>query len=489
MSQKLDIRKRMSPEGRKALIGAQGGLFVDMFDVYLPIIVLAPATMYFEPSGVSESTSRILTALVFAATLLGRPLGALIFGHLSDRSGRRRTTIISMVGFGVTTLAIAALPGFHSIGITAVILLVLLRFIDGIFLGGQYTASAPLALEHSPQSKRGLNGSILMTGFPLAYCATALVTFVLLQLIPAAGLDSPYVQWGWRIPFVFGGLMALVLAVWFARNVRESDAWKGASRSKKSPVLELFRGDNLRGFIQVFILMSGIWLSFNMVGAVLPGVLIKSGIGSIVVTKILIAAYALLVVAYLGAGILSQRIGRRQFFFLQGTAIAVLAPVLFWVLAAGAVSSPLAIGAVIIALVIVVVSIFAVVTTYIIERFHTGIRSSGYGLGYTAAVILPAFYAFFQVALGTVMPFEFTPVVLLALGGVLIVLGAALGPETKDVDLAAGAPTDAGIESMSSSMVGVPVPPRSELAPAGSSTSSLERDLRFDANPDLKIKE
>ncbi|WP_326835342.1 MFS transporter [Amycolatopsis rhabdoformis] len=424
--------------GRKARIGAQVGLFIDMFDVYLPVIVLGPAQAYFTPAGMPESTGRIVTAAIFVATLLGRPLGALIFGHLSDRRGRRRTSIISLVGFGLCTCAIGLLPGYATLGITAVVLLVALRFLDGVFLGGQYTAATPLALEQSPKARRGFNGAVIMTGFPLAYCAIALLTTGLLLVVPAGGPSTPYVQWGWRIPFFIGAALALVWAWWYARNVQESDAWRDRDTTpRRSPVVELLRGGNLRGFLQVFVLMSGIWLAFNMVGAVLPAVL-RTKLTGVESTMVLVVAYAVLALAYVGAGALSQRIGRKPFLVAQGVLTAVAAPLLYLLIASGQLHGVVPIGIAVVLLVLVVVTTYAVVSTYIVERFHVGVRSSAYGLGYTTAVIIPSFYAFYQAGLARLLPYELTPLVLLCAGGVLIVVGAVSGPETRNVDLGAG---------------------------------------------------
>ncbi|ANY10710.1 MFS transporter [Pseudonocardia sp. HH130630-07] len=375
-------------QARKARLGAQVGL----------------------SAGISESTTRIITAAIFVATLLGRPLGALVFGHLADRHGRRRVTIISLYGFGLCTLAIALLPGYGTLGVSAVVLLVALRFIDGIYLGGQYTVATPLALEQSPRDRRGINGAVIMTGFPLAYCAIALLTLGILLVIPACGPDSPYVLWGWRIPFVIGALLAVGRAVWYARNVDESDAWtqEKGKRPERSPLAELMSGRNLRGFLQVFVLMSGVWLVFNMIGAVLPGVLRSAaGLTSVQSTLVLVVAYAVLAAGYVGAGALSQRIGRKPFLLTSGFSIAAASPLLFWLIASGQIRGVGAVGVVVVVLlVLVVVSIYAVVSTYIIERFHVGVRSSAYGLGYTTEVIIPSFY---QAGLSSVMPYGFDP--------------------------------------------------------------------------------
>src|ERR1022692_1138232 len=97
---------------RSATIGGAFGFFVDMYDVFLPVIALTPALSYFLPAGLATSTKAIVAAMVFVATMVGRPIGAMIFGRLADRVGRRRVTLWSVAGCGVTTLVIALMPGY-----------------------------------------------------------------------------------------------------------------------------------------------------------------------------------------------------------------------------------------------------------------------------------------------------------------------------------------------------------------------------------------
>ncbi|MFG1646553.1 MFS transporter, partial [Amycolatopsis sp. NPDC049252] len=128
------------PDSAKVRAAVRGGTlayFVDQFDIYLPIVVLAPATAYFQAANLSASTTALLASLVFASTLIGRPLGAIIFGHFADTVGRKRTTLVAVGGFGVITLLTACLPGHETIGVWSVGLLIGLRFVDGIFLGGE----------------------------------------------------------------------------------------------------------------------------------------------------------------------------------------------------------------------------------------------------------------------------------------------------------------------------------------------------------------
>lgn len=204
--------------------------------------------------------------------------------------------------------------------------------------------------------------------------------------------------------------------------------------------------------------MSGIWLSYNMISPVFPAVLRqRGGLTDSEVTVVLVLAYPALVPAYLVAGVLSQRFGRRRYFIWQGLLTAVGAPALFGIISYGRLEGLVAIVVVTVALVMIVGSEFAVASTYIIERFHVGICSSGYGLGYTVTVIIPAFYASYLAGLERFMPYEFTPLVLLGLGGLLIGIGGLLGPETKDVDMhatMAELPKDASL--LSGSVVGLP---------------------------------
>src|SRR5215831_11788938 len=155
------VEQSREAKKRNAIRGAFASEFIDMFDIYLPVVVLSPVLAYFRPPDASGGTQAILTSLVFITTLLGRPVGGLLFGIVADRIGRRAASIYSVSGFGIVTLLIALLPGYETVGITSFWLLVLLRFIDGIFLGGGYTGAMPLAIEYSRKSERGLVGGFI----------------------------------------------------------------------------------------------------------------------------------------------------------------------------------------------------------------------------------------------------------------------------------------------------------------------------------------
>ncbi|GAA4783980.1 MFS transporter [Actinomycetospora chlora] len=428
---------------RSATRGAFFAEFVDMFDIYLPTVILTPALIYFQPAGsVDPGLAAIFTSLVFVTTLVGRPIGAAVFGALADRIGRRRSTIISVTGFGVITLLIALIPGFSTIGVASYWLLIVLRFLDGICLGGGYTGALPLAMEYSTKSRRGLLGGVILAAFPLAYVVITLLGLASFALFPLAGPDSPYAVWGWRVPFVLGALLAFVLAAYYVRSVSESEIWEAAEAAKAEgtsqggagrPLLAVLRSPT---FLQVFGMMTGFWLTQNLVTLFLPTTVLRNlvGLTNTQLTVALLIAYVCLVGSYIASGVIGQRIGRRRFFVIAGVLIATVGVALMAVLVNG---KGLPFGLVVLVVVafsVVVTAPWGVVLPYITERFRTDVRASGFGLGFSVSVVIPSFYAFFLEGLGGLMPYAAAVLVLLALGGVLGAVGAAAGPETKDVD-------------------------------------------------------
>lgn len=411
------------------------GFFVDMFEVYLPIAVLAPAMVYFVQGGLTSATQATLFYLVFAVSLIGRPIGAVIFGHFGDRLGRRRTILISMGGFGVVTLLIAGLPGYATWGNDAIGALIILRLLDGVFIGGEYTAANPLAMEYSPKEKRGFYAGLIHVGYPTALVCASLLTTLMLRVAPGGGASSAYARWGWRVPFVIGALLAVALFVYYYYRVPESDLWRSSKKST-APVKELFAGNDLRRFSQLFVVMSGAWLTLDATVGALPGV-IDTVLGvqsSDVNTGILIGA-GIGIPLFPLVGLLSQWRGRRPTIILLGLVSLLPASVLYYVLVAGAYRHSAALIGLVAVIVVLSIPIWAVITPYLVESFRTSIRSSGYGISYSLATILPGLYSFYMLALAKLMPYQFSPVVLLALGGLLLSVGALAGPETRHIDL------------------------------------------------------
>jgi MFS family permease len=404
--------------------------FVDQYAIYLPVLTLAPAAAYFQSRDVSPGTAALLSALVFTATLIARPVGAAVFGHFADTTGRKKATLVAVAGFGTCNLLIAMLPGYATIGLASVGLLIVLRFADGFFIGGEYTTAVPLAMEWSPRRKRGLYSGFITSTSPGSYTVIAALALLLLTVIPSAGGDSAYSRWGWRIPFVLGAALAAVLFAAYRRQVEEPPTER--AREGRSPLVMLFTGSHRRSLLQVFVLMSGTWLATNMVSAVMPG-LLRSHVGltDVQATVVILLMMIVCTIAYVAFGNLSQRVGRRRFFIGYGLVVAIAGPISFamsmtW--DGGIVGT--AVFTVLIG--VCVICTFGPVAAYLTERFQSPIRASGYGVGYSLALVLPSFYAFYLGGLSSIVPGYLAPAVLIAIGGALIAVAGAWGPETKD---------------------------------------------------------
>jgi MFS family permease len=165
----------------------------------------------------------------------------------------------------------------------------------------------------------------------------------------------------------------------------------------------------LKNFLQVFVLMSGFWLSLNTVSVILPGLLgSEVGLSSTQVTVTLVIAFFVLFLGFIGAGALSQRTGRRLLLMVLGGLMTVVGTFLYYILISTSPDNFLLVVLLTTLIVFIVSSNWGMATSYINERFQTGIRASGFGLGYSVAVILPSFYAFYQAGLASIMPFEYT---------------------------------------------------------------------------------
>jgi MFS family permease len=420
---------------RRAMASGWAGYWIDMVDAYLPIVALAPAIAYFQPASVSADLASVLFIGTFAATMLGRPIGALVFGQLADRLGRRRLTLLSIAGFSTCTAAIGLLPGYASWGALAPALLVGLRFVNGVFLGGEYSAGTPLAFEHCPPRARGLLGGLMLGAYTLAYVFISVVVLSVLALAPAGEPTSPYVQWGWRIPFLLGAGLGFALLVFRAR-VPESDVWRRTPKVDR-PMRALAHGKLRRNLTQVLLLMTGLWLMSGSVVSVMPRLLLTEyDTSPVAVTWAMLAANIVLLLAFVAVGMASQVFGRRRV-LLVGALVAAAVGLPVYAVVAHArigVTAAFVLAAVVHVL---VVGAWGAASSYCNERFPTAVRSSGFGIGYSLSLLLPSLSAFYLAGLGRLMPFEYTQLVLLAVGAALLAAGAARGPETRSVDLTA----------------------------------------------------
>lgn len=414
---------------------------MDQYDLYLPTIVLAIAIPYFQPEHLPRSTSVTIYYLVFVIGILGRPLGSVVLGYLADRTGRRKAILTGVAGFTAATLLIGLLPGYATLGYTAIALLLVLRFLDGFFLGGGVTSAGTIAMEAVAPRYRGVVGGIVSSSYPVGNWAIALTTSLMLATIS----EKEFIQWGWRIPFYLGTVLSLVAFIYFYRNVPESPVWrsKTTEATPSSPrdnplraLLGLLRDERYRRrILAAFVLLTGYWLMVYLVASTVPTSLKGMGFDGSSVSNLMLIAYVPLFVAYIGFGALSQVVGRRRSLIICGALSVLVVPAMFYFMITR--TPPFAACAVLVSVMLcITLGVLAPVKTpYLNEIFPTHVRAVGYGAVYTIPAIIPAMYPFYLKWIGSVIPYKVAHVPLVAVGGLLIVVGAWMGNETKDVQL------------------------------------------------------
>ncbi len=186
-------------------------------------LVLGPA---FFPSG-NPTLSSLAAFLTFAAAFLSRPLGVILFGTIGDRLGRRQALVLSLLLMGVATVGVGLLPTYETAGLLAPVLLVTLRLLQGVSMGGEWGGAVLLAAEHAPPGRRALYASIPNVGPSLGFL---LSTAVILPTMNIVGMEG-FTDWAWRIPFLLSTVLVLV-GLWVRTTVSESPVFTSAARRK-----------------------------------------------------------------------------------------------------------------------------------------------------------------------------------------------------------------------------------------------------------------
>jgi Sugar (and other) transporter len=218
--------------------------------------------------------------------------------------------------------------------------------------------------------------------------------------------------------------------------VPESPLWQEAQKSEM-PLREVLSGTHLRNLGQVFLMMSGFWL-VGQPGAVLPSIMIQHfHIPSVTTTNTFLVASIGLFFAFMTFALLGQAIGRRRAIVFGALFILIVEPVLYYAMITHATAGGSIFATTVFAAVFQVLLLgpWGIVSTYICERFPTHVRASGYGIGYSVAIIIPSFSGIYLLWLSNLMPYLMTPIILMVIAPLLMIVGALIGPETRDVEL------------------------------------------------------
>ena len=232
-----------SREENKIIFASSLGTVFEWYDFFLYGALATVLSKQFF-AGVNDTTAFIFALMAFAAGFLVRPFGALVFGRLGDMIGRKYTFLMTIILMGLSTFAVGLLPTYASIGIAAPIMLVLLRMLQGLALGGEYGGAATYVAEHAPPGKRGFNTSWIQSTATLG---------LLLSLIVVLGCryltGDQFEVWGWRLPFLLS-IVLLCISTWIRMSMHESPAFvkmKAEGKTSKSPIRESFgKWENLK---------------------------------------------------------------------------------------------------------------------------------------------------------------------------------------------------------------------------------------------------
>ena len=222
---------------KRVILASSLGTVFEWYDFYLyGLLATIISAQFF--SGVNETTGFIFALAAFAAGFAVRPFGALVFGRLGDLVGRKYTFLVTMGLMGLSTFTVGVLPSYASIGVTAPIMLVALRLLQGLALGGEYGGAATYVAEHAPNNKRGLYTSFIQTTATLGLFAALLVVIGTRTLI---GEDA-FKEWGWRVPFLVSAVL-LGVSLWIRMQLQESPVFqkmKEEGTNSKAPISEAF---------------------------------------------------------------------------------------------------------------------------------------------------------------------------------------------------------------------------------------------------------
>jgi MFS family permease len=227
----------MTPQEKKVIFASSLGTVFEWYDFYLYGSLAAIIAKQFF-SGLDSGSAFIFALLAFAAGFIVRPFGAIFFGRLGDMIGRKYTFLITILIMGSSTFVVGILPGYDSIGVAAPVILIALRLLQGLALGGEYGGAATYVAEHAPHGKRGAYTSWIQT------TATLGLFLSLLVILGTQTLLGPkaFGDWGWRVPFIASAFL-LAVSVWIRLSMNESPAFqrmKAEGRTSKAPLTESF---------------------------------------------------------------------------------------------------------------------------------------------------------------------------------------------------------------------------------------------------------
>jgi MFS family permease len=358
------------------------GTLIEWYDFYLYGVLAVFFSKHFFSPAMDPNLAFIASLAVFWTGFLVRPFGAIVFGHLGDLIGRKFTFMLTLMLMGSATFVVGLLPGFDTLGALAPMLLVLMRVIQGLALGGEYGGAATYIAEHAPDGKRGLYTSWIQTTATMG-----IVLALLVILLCRLGFgDAVFADWGWRVPFLISAVL-VGLSIYIRLKLEESPLFvrlKEQGKASANPALESFSSGKNWGLI--FLALFGatapegvVWYTGQFYALFYVTTVLKMPYVTVYIMFMIVLTLAAPFFVVFGA--LSDKIGRRNIMTL-GFALAVISywPVFTWM---GQVKdNPFLVGVLVFYMVILVTMVYGPIAAFLVELFPARIRYTSMSLPY-----------------------------------------------------------------------------------------------------------
>lgn len=389
----------------RALGGSAIGSTVEWYDFFLygTMVGLVFGPLFF-PAG-DPVASQLLALATFALAFIARPIGGILFSHIGDRLGRKRTLVITLTLMGASTILIGFLPTYEQVGMLAPVLLVLLRLLQGLAMGGEWGGGALMAIEYAPQRHRGLFGAIPQTGGLLGLALGNLATMA----ANSAFSEEDFLTIGWRIPFI-GSIVLIFIGLWIRHAVHETPSFRTVEKEglkARVPLAETLRHHWRAVLIATggkiietvtFFLFATFTLSYGQ----------TLGFDRAVLLNAVLVAALIAVAAEIGVGALSDRVGRKLLYILGCVLISIYAIPFLWMINQG--SEALYVVAVIVGFGLIWPLYGALVGTVFAESFSANVRYTGISLGYQLGSVVGGTFPFIATALLIAFDGSYVPV-------------------------------------------------------------------------------
>ncbi|WP_298863595.1 MFS transporter [uncultured Microbacterium sp.] len=366
------------------------GTTIEWYDffIYATTAGLVFAQLFFQPAG--KDIALLLSFATVGISFLFRPLGAFLAGHFGDALGRRTILVATLILMGTATTLIGVLPTYSAIGLTAPILLLLLRILQGLSAGGEWGGAVLMAVEHAPAGRRGRAGAWPQLGVPLGFLLASGMTALMTGVISRG---DAYLQWGWRVPFL-ASFVLIIVGYLIRRAVAESPVFEQiAERGKQAqrPIVTLLRRHWHLVLLAALVFAGNGTLGYMTTGGFLNAYAIN--VQGIDTTAVLVAAVFAAVIWFFStllSGYLADRIGRRRTFIIGfGLQTVIVFPV-FWIVASGGLPG------LYLALLLISTALgltYGPLAAWYAELFPASIRFSGVSITYAIGAVLGGAFA------------------------------------------------------------------------------------------------